>query len=276
MSIDEKGLKAAREWMGELPATSDEDILRGAIEAYEAAKAPATEQRCQDEGCPHYGRDIHCEPKDGGCIATVPQQPDGITHGHLEELATEIRKAAYPTRAFTANESFKCARAAYEFFRPYLRPAEREVQLPVELSEDKGNWVDDDMVLAIAKHPDFLKMLYAFHNPDIEDNCVVPSQVAFFAVMALKPWLLKREYRELQKGACGGDPPPQGGNCGPIKMFDKPMREAGDLVTEALQRLVSLKDYKDAHGKDGFYEFEQPIAWCMAKEALEDEQGRRG
>lgn len=45
-------------------------------------------------------------------------------------------------------------------------------------------------------------------------------------------------------------------------------------AVEALQRLVSLKDYKDAHGKDGFYEFEQLIAWRMAKQALAGDNQR--
>lgn len=33
---------------------------------------------CVDEGCPHYGKAIKCEPKEGGCIATVAKQPDGL------------------------------------------------------------------------------------------------------------------------------------------------------------------------------------------------------
>ena len=53
-------------------------------------------------------------------------------------------------------------------------------------------------------------------------------------------------------------------------------REASVLAMEALRRLVALKDHKDKIGKDAYYEFEQPIAWRMAKKALADEQGRRG
>ncbi|MCE9567424.1 MAG: hypothetical protein K8U57_35940 [Planctomycetes bacterium] len=35
---------------------------------------------CQDEGCTHYGNAIKCEPKPGGCIATVPasESPDVV------------------------------------------------------------------------------------------------------------------------------------------------------------------------------------------------------
>lgn len=32
--------------------------------------------KCGDEGCPFYGTDAICEPKDGGCIATLPQQEE--------------------------------------------------------------------------------------------------------------------------------------------------------------------------------------------------------
>ncbi len=40
-------------------------------------------------------------------------------------------------------------------------------------------------------------------------------------------------------------------------------------VIDALSKLVILKEHKDKHGKDAYYEFEQPIAWRMAKDALE-------
>lgn len=84
--------------------------------------------------------------------------------------------------------------AAYEAAKAAEGEAERQVG---ELPYDKGTWVDNEMVLAIAKHPNFLEMLYAFRNPAIEDNCVVPAQVAFFAVMALKPWLQKPQSPDL-------------------------------------------------------------------------------
>lgn len=38
---------------------------------------PISEQPvgCIDEGCLHYGKAIKCEPKEGGCIATIPEHP---------------------------------------------------------------------------------------------------------------------------------------------------------------------------------------------------------
>ncbi len=56
--------------------------LRAIIEAYESAKA--LEQPCHDEGCPHYGKAIKCEPKEDGCIATVPRQPVDIAQFEKE------------------------------------------------------------------------------------------------------------------------------------------------------------------------------------------------
>jgi len=44
--------------------------------------------------------------------------------------------------------------------------------------------------------------------------------------------------------------------------------DGGNLAPMALRRLVNLKKHKDKHGKDAYYEFEQPIAWRMAEEAL--------
>ena len=37
---------------------------------------------------------------------------------------------------------------------------------------------------------------------------------------------------------------------------------------KALYFLVEVKDHKDAHGKDEWYEDAQPMAWKQAKEAL--------
>lgn len=37
---------------------------------------------------------------------------------------------------------------------------------------------------------------------------------------------------------------------------------------DALKRLVSLKQYKDRHGKDAVYEEAKPIVWRKAKLAL--------
>jgi hypothetical protein len=52
--------------------------------------------------------------------------------------------------------------------------------------------------------------------------------------------------------------------------------QSGEAVREterlalagALERLVELKDYKDAHGKDDHYEREQPEAWQQARDVL--------
>ena len=41
-----------------------------------------------------------------------------------------------------------------------------------------------------------------------------------------------------------------------------------DAYKEKLERLVSLKDYKDKNGKDVFYEEVQPLAWKAAREVL--------
>lgn len=49
---------------------------------YEAAK-----DACQDEGCPHYGKAIKCEPNEGGCLATVPEQPVLVS---LEKCARKL------------------------------------------------------------------------------------------------------------------------------------------------------------------------------------------
>lgn len=54
-------------------------------------------------------------------------------------------------------------------------------------------------------------------------------------------------------------------NTGPM---DSPVKRPVSLFV-ALERLVSIKEHKDKHGKDAYYEFEQPIAWRMAKEALD-------
>jgi hypothetical protein len=47
-----------------------------------------------------------------------------------------------------------------------------------------------------------------------------------------------------------------------------PAAEAAKRWHNALSRLVALKEYKDAHGKDEYYEAEQPEAWSQAKRAL--------
>ena len=41
-----------------------------------------------------------------------------------------------------------------------------------------------------------------------------------------------------------------------------------EQVENALQELVKIKDYKDAHGKDDWYRAEQPRAWEEARKAL--------
>lgn len=41
-----------------------------------------------------------------------------------------------------------------------------------------------------------------------------------------------------------------------------------DALVEALTELVSLKSYKDQHGKDGPYLARQPAAWAAAREVL--------
>jgi len=79
MSIDEKA--EFEKWCDE---NNVESMKTPSPEAYSTglevwrkliAKAPIPDQACQDEGCPHHGRAIKCEPKEGGCIATVPKQP---------------------------------------------------------------------------------------------------------------------------------------------------------------------------------------------------------
>lgn len=49
-------------------------------------------------------------------------------------------------------------------------------------------------------------------------------------------------------------------------------RESGTLkyapVHMALRRLVLLKEHKDKHGKDAYYEEEKPYAWKQARTAL--------
>jgi hypothetical protein len=57
-------------------------------------------------------------------------------------------------------------------------------------------------------------------------------------------------------------------------LFDKaatsyPSRE--QPLREALSNLVKLKDYKDTHGKDEYYEKNQPLAWEAARTALAGE-----
>lgn len=66
-----------------------------------------------------------------------------ITHAHLEELAMEIRKAAYPNRDFTHNESFLCARAAFNYLQPWIGAPKREIVLPNDLSIKISGIVDD-------------------------------------------------------------------------------------------------------------------------------------
>lgn len=62
--------------------------------------------------------------------------------------------------------------------------------------------------------------------------------------------------------------------------FEKPERETiagiyailkkdqNNEFADILERLVSLKDYKDKYGKDEFYQKEQPVLWNIAKERL--------
>lgn len=54
------------------------------------------------------------------CEQCVARPDAGLAHtftrGELEELATEIRKAVYPSRPFTHNESELCAKAALNYF----------------------------------------------------------------------------------------------------------------------------------------------------------------
>jgi hypothetical protein len=37
---------------------------------------------------------------------------------------------------------------------------------------------------------------------------------------------------------------------------------------KAIEDLIALKDYKDAHGKDDYYQTAQPLAWINAREAM--------
>jgi len=52
------------------------------------------------------------------------------------------------------------------------------------------------------------------------------------------------------------------------EMAARPVRESGNALRKALERLITLKLYKDVYGKDEFYEKEQPEAWAEAKAAL--------
>lgn len=48
------------------------------------------------------------------------------------------------------------------------------------------------------------------------------------------------------------------------------MREIGNAAPMALRNLVTLKHHKDKHGKDAFYEEQQPKAWKFAEQALSE------
>lgn len=50
-----------------------------------------------------------------------------------------------------------------------------------------------------------------------------------------------------------------------------PAAEDAKAWHNALCRLVALKDYKDQHGKDSYYEAEQPEAWAQAHRAVSDQ-----
>jgi len=54
---------------------------------------------CQDEGCPHYHTAIKCESRDGGCLATVPQQlivREMTVDDIAKETAESLWRRAYP------------------------------------------------------------------------------------------------------------------------------------------------------------------------------------
>ena len=50
--------------------------------------------------------------------------------------------------------------------------------------------------------------------------------------------------------------------------------ELRDELLLALYNLVNLKEHKDKHGKDEFYEKNQPKAWEFAKQVLKECEGK--
>ena len=50
---------------------------------------------CDDEGCPHYGNAIRCEPKEGGCVTTVAKQPDDCKKALERWLLDAVWSARY-------------------------------------------------------------------------------------------------------------------------------------------------------------------------------------
>ena len=78
---------------------------------------------------------------EGACQEQKPAGDlDSLTYGELEEMATEIRRAAYTSRPFSQMESVKCARAALN----YLRARQHQPQPVVKLHQQPVGWFDSN------------------------------------------------------------------------------------------------------------------------------------
>ena len=56
----------------------------------------------------------------------------------------------------------------------------------------------------------------------------------------------------------------------PVAVLVRDLKTRADELLISLQNLVSLKDYKESHGKDAFYLRQQPIVWEEARKKLMD------
>ena len=90
------------------------------------------------------------------------------------------------------------------------------------------------------------------------------------ALKAIRPYLRTTEPAQSNCSVCGvafSDELPREEHQSRHSGL-KPVSGSPDALS-CLKRLVALKEHKDEHGKDAYYEFEQPIAWREAKAVLD-------
>lgn len=77
-----------------------EPLAPGLLAKLRASVADDAPPQCEDEGCPFYNTGATCQPKENGCVATMPEEkPTGQVYGIIDpdygRIYTMVRKLAW-------------------------------------------------------------------------------------------------------------------------------------------------------------------------------------
>lgn len=86
---------------------------------------------CEDEGCPHFGKALKCDPKPGGCVATVPATDQPVDcriafekwHDNTFDVSAEHVRGPY---GYPLNATIQTRWQAWQFAWEAARVTKRE------------------------------------------------------------------------------------------------------------------------------------------------------